>query len=200
MWCDLWQPVTCRKRWNCKIKEINTIILMFFFIFYGLWTSVTFDSSIRGDPSKKFWRENNSNCHLISITQNINFAPCDKFSQITLHIYFIEQIKTMPSFNIFLYYWTREWHFGHKLQNVCMLGHHIPLVNLISLPCWYWCHRKAMFFPCQQPLHSLCGHWSTCTWAAQRCTQHRHRTNVAFMWRNYQSASEITLSITVGPG
>ncbi len=83
MWCDLWKPVTCRKRWNCKIKEINIKILMFFFICYGLWTSVTFDTSIRGDPSKKFWKENNSNFHMISITQNINFAPCDGFSQIT---------------------------------------------------------------------------------------------------------------------
>ncbi len=85
LWCDLWKPVTCRKRWNCKIKEINIIILMFFFIFYDLWTSVTFDSSIRGDPSKKFWKENNSNFLMIPITQNINFATCDGFSQITSH-------------------------------------------------------------------------------------------------------------------
>ncbi len=83
MWCDLWKPVTCRKRWNCKIKEINIIILMFFFIFDSLWTSVTFDTIITGDPSKKFWKENNSNFYMISITQNINFAPCDGFSQIT---------------------------------------------------------------------------------------------------------------------
>ncbi len=95
MWCDLWKPVTCRKRWNCKIREIKIIILMFFFIFYDLWTSVTFDTSIRGDPSKKFWQENNSNFHMISITQNINFAPCDGFSQITSHInlYFWFQLK-----------------------------------------------------------------------------------------------------------
>ncbi len=56
------------------------------FFFCGLWTSVTFYTSIRGDPSKKFWKENNSNFHMISITQNINFAPCDGFSQITSHI------------------------------------------------------------------------------------------------------------------
>ncbi len=86
MWCDLWKPVTCRARWNCKIKEISIIMPMFFFIFYGLWTSVTFDTSIRGDPSKKFWKENNSNFHMISITQDINFVPCDRFSQITLHV------------------------------------------------------------------------------------------------------------------
>ncbi len=83
MWCDLWKPVTCRKRWNCKIKEINILILMFFFIFYGLWTSVTFDTSIRGDPRKQIWKENNSNFQMIPITQNINSAPCDGFSQIT---------------------------------------------------------------------------------------------------------------------
>ncbi len=85
-WYDLWKPVTCRKWWNCKIKEINIIILMFFFIFYSLWTSVTFDTSIRGDPSNKLWKENNSNFHMIPITQNINFAPCDRFSQITSHL------------------------------------------------------------------------------------------------------------------
>ncbi len=56
---------------------------MFFFIFYGLRTSVTFDTSIRGDPSKKFWKKNNSNFLMIPITQNINFATCDGFSQIT---------------------------------------------------------------------------------------------------------------------
>ena len=49
MWCDLGKPVTCRKRWNCKIKEINIVILMFLFIFYSLWTIITFDTSIRGD-------------------------------------------------------------------------------------------------------------------------------------------------------
>ncbi len=65
MWCDLWKPVTCRKRWNCKIKEINIVILMFFFFFYSLWTSVSFDTSIRGDPSKKFWNVNNSNFCMI---------------------------------------------------------------------------------------------------------------------------------------
>ncbi len=54
---------------------------MFFFIFYSFWTSVTIDTSIRGDPIKKFWKENNSKFHVI--TQNINFAPCDRFSQIT---------------------------------------------------------------------------------------------------------------------
>ena len=83
MWCDLGKHVTCCKEWNCKIKEFNIIILMFFFIFYSLWTSVPFDTSIREDPSKKFWEENNSNFHMIPITQNTNFAPCDRFSQIT---------------------------------------------------------------------------------------------------------------------
>ena len=84
MWCDLWKPVTCRKRWNCKIKVINITSLMFFFIFYGLWTAVSFDTSITGDPSKKFWKERNSNFYVI--TQNVNFAPCDRFSQITSQI------------------------------------------------------------------------------------------------------------------
>ncbi len=82
MWCNLGKPITCCKWWNCKIKEINITILMFFFIFYSLWTSVTFDASIRGDPSKKFWKEN----QMIPITQNTNFAPCDGFSQITSQI------------------------------------------------------------------------------------------------------------------
>ncbi len=59
---------------------------MFFFIFYALRTSVTFDTSIRGDQSKKFWKENNSNFHMIPRTQNINVAPCDGFSQIISHI------------------------------------------------------------------------------------------------------------------
>ncbi len=86
MWCDLGKPVTCRKRWNCKIKEINITIVMFFFIFHSLWMLVTFDTSVRRGPSKKFWKENNSNFHMISITQNTNFAPCDGFSQITSHI------------------------------------------------------------------------------------------------------------------
>ncbi len=91
MWCDLGNPSHVAKRWNCKIKEINIIILMFFFIFYGLWTSVTFINSIRGDPSKTFWKESNSNFHMISITQNINFVPCDRFSQITSHIWKVKQ-------------------------------------------------------------------------------------------------------------
>ncbi len=87
MWCDPGKSVTCRKMWNCKIKEINNLILMFFLYFYNLWTSVTFDNSIGGDPSKKFRKEDNSNLlergysnfHVISITQNINFAPCGIF-------------------------------------------------------------------------------------------------------------------------
>ncbi len=60
---------------------------MFFFILYSLWTPVTFETSIRGDPSKKFWKEDNSNFHMIPITQNINFAPRDRFSQITSHMF-----------------------------------------------------------------------------------------------------------------
>ena len=36
MWCDLRKPVTCRTEWNCKMKEINNIILMFFFVFDNL--------------------------------------------------------------------------------------------------------------------------------------------------------------------
>ncbi len=62
------------------------MIRMFFLIFtFGHFylDIVTFDTSIRGDPSKRFWKENNSNFHMIPITQNINFAPCDEFSQIT---------------------------------------------------------------------------------------------------------------------
>ncbi len=86
MCCDLRKPVTSCTGWNCKMKEINIIILMFFFIFYSIWTSVTFDTNIRGDPSKKFWKENNSNFHMIPITQNINFAARDWFSQTTSHI------------------------------------------------------------------------------------------------------------------
>ncbi len=64
---------------------------MFFFIFYGLQTFVTFDTSIRGDQSKKFWKENHFNFYMISITQNINFAPCDRFSQITSQMFFPDQ-------------------------------------------------------------------------------------------------------------
>ncbi len=77
----------CRKRWNGKIKEINIIILMVFFIFIA-FEHQTVDTSIRGDPSKKCWKENNSNFHMIpSITQKINFVPCDGFSQITWHLF-----------------------------------------------------------------------------------------------------------------
>ncbi len=82
----MWSGKNCHKGGECKIKEINIIILMFFFIFYNLRTSVTFDTSIRGDPGKKFWKENNSNLHMIPITKNINFVPCDVFSQITSHM------------------------------------------------------------------------------------------------------------------
>ncbi len=58
---------------------------MFFFILHS--EHVTFDTSRRGDPSKKFWKEeDNSNIHMIPITQNINFALCDGLSQITSHI------------------------------------------------------------------------------------------------------------------
>ncbi len=57
---------------------------MFFFIFLAFVTS---DTSIRGDPSKKFWKESNLNFHMIPIAQNINFAPCDGFSQITSHLF-----------------------------------------------------------------------------------------------------------------
>ncbi len=70
LWCDLGKHVTCCKGWNSKIKEINIIIQMFFFIFHSLWTSITFDTSIRGDPHKKFWKENNSNFYVIPITNN----------------------------------------------------------------------------------------------------------------------------------
>ncbi len=84
MWCDLWKTATYPKRWNCKIKEINIIILMFFFSFYGFWTSVTLDTSIRGDSSKKFWKENNSNFHMISITQKHQF--CTMWQVFSYHI------------------------------------------------------------------------------------------------------------------
>ena len=86
MWCDLRKPVTCRTGWNCTIKEINSIILMFFFIFHSLLTSVTFDTNITEDPIKKFWNDDNSNFYMIPITQNWYFAPCEGFSQITSHI------------------------------------------------------------------------------------------------------------------
>ncbi len=64
LWCDLRKPVTCRKRWNCKTKEINNIILMFFFLFHTLWTSITFDTRVipcqfnqwsPGDPLRFSW-------------------------------------------------------------------------------------------------------------------------------------------------
>ena len=53
---------------------------------YSLWTQVTFDTtaSVRGEPSKKFWKEN-SNFYVIGSTNNINFEPCHGFSQITSH-------------------------------------------------------------------------------------------------------------------
>ncbi len=93
---------------------------MFFFIFYGLWTSVTFDASIRGDPSKKFWKENHSNFHMISITQNINFAPCDGFSQITSHI-------IMLSF--------------YALSLICFIIHAWPLLLYLRLILWNGQHN-----------------------------------------------------------
>ena len=73
---------------DCKIKEINNIILMFFFFFDNLWTSVSsFDASITEGPSKKIWKEYNSNFHhMIQITQIWYFVPFDGFSQITSHI------------------------------------------------------------------------------------------------------------------
>ena len=83
MWCDLGKPVTCCTGRNCKIKEIVNIIPMFFFIFESLWTSITFDTSITKDPSKRFWKKCNLNFHMIPVTPNINFPPCDRFSQIT---------------------------------------------------------------------------------------------------------------------
>ena len=46
---------------------------MFLFIFDSLKTSVTFDTSVTEDPSKMFCKEDISNFHLISITQNCNF-------------------------------------------------------------------------------------------------------------------------------
>ncbi len=87
MWCDLRKPATCLTDWNCKIKEINSIILMFFFIFDSLWSSVTFDTGITEDPSKKFWKTDNSNFHMILTPQIWYFAPCDEFSQLTSHVF-----------------------------------------------------------------------------------------------------------------
>ncbi len=107
MWCDQGKPVTCCKGWNCKIKEINIIIIMFFFIFYNLWTSVTIDTSIRGDPSKKIWKENNSNFHMIPITQKVNFAPCDRFYQITSQIKFCIILDSLLT--TFLIKWPMFW-------------------------------------------------------------------------------------------
>ena len=67
--------------------EISIIIIvMIFFIFYSLWILVIFDTSYIGgrvDPSKKFWKENNSNFHMLP--KNMNFPPRDGFSQITSH-------------------------------------------------------------------------------------------------------------------
>ena len=47
-----------------------------FHYFYNLWTSVNVDTSIRGDPSKKFWKENishdtnyNSKCQFCTMWQ-----------------------------------------------------------------------------------------------------------------------------------
>ncbi len=107
MWCVLEKPVTCRKRWNCKIKEIHIIILMFFFIFYIILTSVTFDTSIRGD---QFWKENNSNFHMISITRNINFAQCDGFSQITSQMTLLgnHMLQLVNPFTIYIFIFVRE--------------------------------------------------------------------------------------------
>ena len=42
---------------------------------------------MREDPSKKFWKENNSKFHMMTIIQHISFAPCDGLSQITSHNY-----------------------------------------------------------------------------------------------------------------
>ncbi len=61
LWCDLRKPVTCRMEWNCKIKDMNSIILMCFFIFDRIWKSATFDTSIKESPSKKFWKKDYSN-------------------------------------------------------------------------------------------------------------------------------------------
>ena len=68
------KPVTCRTEWNWKIRAINNIILMLFFIFDSLWISVTFDTSIIEGPSKKFWIEDISTFHMIPITQNLIFC------------------------------------------------------------------------------------------------------------------------------
>ena len=94
MWCDLRKKRHMLHRVKLKklSRQINSIILMFFFIFDSLWISVSFDTSITGGPSKKFWRENSSNFHMIPKTQILYFALCDGFSQITFHIE-----KTSPS-------------------------------------------------------------------------------------------------------
>ncbi len=69
---------------------------MFFLYFYGLWTSVTFDSSITGDPSKKFWKEDNSDFHMIPVTQ----------------------ISTLHHVTHFL----RSYHIIHRSSKNCSLG------------------------------------------------------------------------------
>ena len=93
MWCGLRKPVTCRTEWNCKIRQINNIIL-FSFIFDSLWTSVTFDTSMTEGQSKKFWKEDIPNFHMILTTQIWYFAPCDVFSQITSHFQQIFEIDS----------------------------------------------------------------------------------------------------------
>ncbi len=136
MWCDLWKPVTCRKWWNCKIKEINIIILIFFFIFYDLWTSVTFDTSIRGDPSKKLWKENNSNLHMISTTQNINFAPCDGFSQITSHLSTSEN-RACAIHWLLLHFGI--WDLNHYPQIIHVHFSEVSIQNICVSSNW-WCY------------------------------------------------------------
>ncbi len=108
MWCDLRKPITCCTEWNCKIKEINNIML--FFVFDNLWTSVTFDTSITEGPSKKFWKEYNSNVHMIPVTQIWYFAPCYRFLQIT------SQMTNNVLFFIFLI-WT--W-LDHSVYQTCI--------------------------------------------------------------------------------
>ncbi len=68
LWCDMGKPVTCRIGYRVKLQNKRNIIPLFFFVFGSLWTSVSFDNSIIESPTRMFWKEDNSNFHMIAIT------------------------------------------------------------------------------------------------------------------------------------
>ncbi len=147
----MWSRKIGHKGWNCKSKEINNIILIFFLYFlYSLWTSVTFhiisyicisirtfDTSIRGDLSKMFWKENNSNFHMIPITQNTNFTPCGRFYQITSQMvnnYILVKITT----STLKYLWeTRSKVVNFKVQELAVATMLFHPVHVILIVCPY---------------------------------------------------------------